>query len=159
MIGLTPAETLAARLIRDGDCLVWTGARDRYGYGWFEFQGKTLRTHRIAWELANGPIPGGLWVCHHCDNPPCCNTAHLFIGTRRDNVLDMSAKGRHGLQLRADKVRGSRNGAAVLSESKVLAIRAGLARGESLNRLAAQFGVGKTTIVRVRDRESWAWLD
>jgi len=54
-----------------------------------------IRTHRLAWELANGPIPDGLSVLHHCDNPPCCNVEHLFLGTQTDNHADMVAKGRH----------------------------------------------------------------
>ena len=61
-----------------------------------------IKTHHLAWEVANGPIPDGLWVLHHCDNPPCCETepsdeypdGHLFLGTHADNMADMAAKGR-----------------------------------------------------------------
>ena len=95
----TVAERLAARLVRmSNGCLEWTGAasspsgygvigRGTRGQGW-------TSTHRLAWELANGPIPPGLDVCHHCDNPPCCDVEHLFLGTRAENMADMMAKGR-----------------------------------------------------------------
>lgn len=79
----------------DDSCWNWTGARLPKGYGIVGIsQGKHKYTHRVAWELTNGPIPEGLWVLHRCDNPPCCNPAHLFIGNNRDNVLDMIQKGR-----------------------------------------------------------------
>ena len=72
------------------------------GYGRIWFNGKSTGTHRVAWELANGPIPDGLHVLHHCDNPPCCETepsdaypeGHLFLGTEADNQADKAAKGR-----------------------------------------------------------------
>lgn len=75
------------------DCWVWTGATSNRGYGSVGGdQGKTVGSHRVAWELTNGPTD--LYVLHRCDNPPCCNPAHLFLGTHADNMADMSAKGR-----------------------------------------------------------------
>jgi hypothetical protein len=53
------------------------------------------RSHRAAWKLTHGPIPDGLQVLHRCDNPPCCNPAHLFLGTQQDNIADMHKKGRY----------------------------------------------------------------
>ena len=79
-----------------GPCWTWTRATNKAGYGKIgsgEGAG-TLATHRVSWELTNGPVPDGLFVLHRCDNPPCCNPAHLFLGTSRDNTLDMIAKGR-----------------------------------------------------------------
>jgi hypothetical protein len=76
-------------------CLEWTGNLGRGGYGSIKVQGKTLSTHRFAWTLVNGPIPDGLQVLHHCDNPPCCDTEKcLFLGDDFDNMADKIAKGR-----------------------------------------------------------------
>lgn len=93
------AERLAAGLVRmPNGCLEWTGSiRATDGYGEISGRhGKTLRTHRVAWELAHGPIPEGLHVLHHCDNPPCCDAEKcLFLGTDADNSADKMAKGRN----------------------------------------------------------------
>lgn len=72
-------------------CWTWTTPRRQQGYGMW---GRTL-AHRYSWALANGPIPEGLWVLHHCDNPPCVNPTHLYLGTVVENVQDMVARGRH----------------------------------------------------------------
>ena len=97
-----PAERLAARLVRmPNGCLEWTGTT-AHGYGRIWVNDALAATHRLAWELVNGPIPEGIQVLHHCDNPPCCETepsdehpdGHLFLGTIADNSADMAAKGR-----------------------------------------------------------------
>ena len=75
-------------------CIEWTGSRNPKGYGQKKVGGKTIFAHRWAWEQANGPIPDGLHVLHTCDNPPCVNVDHLFLGTNADNVKDRDAKGR-----------------------------------------------------------------
>jgi len=64
------------------------------GYAMLGRKGRKLYAHRVAWEEANGPIPEGMCVLHRCDNPPCVNPEHLFLGTHRDNTQDMLAKGR-----------------------------------------------------------------
>jgi hypothetical protein len=77
-------------------CWPWTAFRYASGYGQFGVAGVApIRANRYAWMAVHGRIPDGLWVLHHCDNPPCCNPAHLFLGTAQDNVDDMVAKGRH----------------------------------------------------------------
>lgn len=77
-----------------GECIEWRGAKTGFGYGKRKINGKSLMTHRLAWERANGPIPNGMCVLHRCDNPPCINPDHLFIGTHGDNNRDCYQKGR-----------------------------------------------------------------
>jgi len=103
---LSLTERLAAHLVAmPNGCIEWTLSTNCHGYGQIGRGGRTegkASTHRLAWELANGPISDGLHVLHHCDNPPCCQTdptdgypdGHLFLGTRSDNMVDMISKGR-----------------------------------------------------------------
>ena len=81
------------------ECWEWKGARVKGGYGNRGIGGgRSALTHRLAYEWVYGPIPAGMHVLHRCDNPPCCNPAHLFLGTERDNALDKCRKGRHHSQ-------------------------------------------------------------
>lgn len=124
-------------------CLEFRGRISDAGYRMIGDNG----THRLAYEAAFGPIPAGMQVCHTCDNPPCVNPAHLFLGTVADNYRDSMEKGRHS--------HGEGHGRARLTEADVLAIRAST---ESKRVLARRFGVSRGTIGFVRNRQTWAHL-
>lgn len=78
------------------ECWLWLGGKTYGGYGVIGSGGRhgLIRAHRLSWEIANSKIPEGLWVLHKCDNPPCVNPKHLFLGTQSDNMNDCIAKGR-----------------------------------------------------------------
>lgn len=116
---------------RSGECWVWVGSRFSNGYGQFRIGGRSVGAHRVAWELTNGPIPNGLHICHHCDNPPCVRPSHLFAGTHSVNMQDAMNKGRalnlgRFLREHPERVaRGDRSGARLHPESIVRGDRHG----------------------------------
>ena len=133
-----------------GPCWVWLRGRDEWGYGTFDLNGQTVKAHRLAWELATSPIPGGLHVLHHCDNPPCVRPSHLFIGTIADNNRDCEAKGRRVYLV------GESHPLAILTESLVNEIRRERKNtGLSLKALASKYGVSFHTIYDVVKHRRW----
>lgn len=139
------------------DCWEWTGSRrkGKHPYGMFNVDRVCVNAMRVAWELTNGPIPSGLVVMHSCDNPPCCNPAHLSVGSVADNIRDMWNKGR----ARTIGPRGERAPAAKLNRSQVREIRARLAAGAGIRPLAREIGVNRGTVADIAKRRTWAWLD
>jgi hypothetical protein len=141
------------RLVRTtAGCLEWAGARDVNGYGRASWKGQTRLAHRLAYQVFVGPIPAGVNVCHRCDNPPCCETSHLFLGSQTANLADMRMKERGFVPVAP---RGERQFLAKLTEEKVLRIRAARTAGGRPKDLAAQYGVSPTCIVDVCKRKTW----
>lgn len=136
----------------DQECWVWRGATQPNGYGSFRPSAKVhVRSHRFAFEEAGGSIPCGAVVLHICDNPPCCNPAHLRVGTQKDNVRDCIKKGR----FRPGKLRvkAKLNPDAV---REILAAPTGYGTGEAL---AKKFGVTSAAISAVRSRKNWKHVE
>lgn len=92
---LPTRERLMKRVRQTETCWLWTGKKAGNGYGQFIHDGDFIGAHRAAWMVLRGPIPTGMYVLHRCDVPLCINPDHLFLGTHRDNMRDMTAKGRH----------------------------------------------------------------
>lgn len=145
-------------------CRIWTGAinRARGGYGVVQVKRwpfvQVWRTHRLAWTLVNGPIADGFHILHRCDNPPCCEPSHLFVGTNADNVADRIAKGRpNGGGCPPGEDCWNRK----LSEADVGNIRLRyLGSSATQQELADEYGVAQTTVSKLLRGESWketAW--
>lgn len=172
---------LEARSRWNGECKIWTGCREKAGYGKIGYKDKTIRTHRLAWILTYGEIPDGLWVLHHCDNRACVRPNHLFLGTIQDNITDMCNKGRqasgdrNGTHTHPERVaRGDRNGmrthpekrckgelqgSSKLTEEKVLRIRARYSLGGiSQLELAVEYGVVRSNISNIINHKRWAHI-
>jgi len=143
---------------QEGGCHEWQGALTYNGYGRIGVNGKVQRVHRVAYELAHGPIPQGIVVCHRCDNPRCCNPDHLFLGTTQENVEDKMSKGRHKA-FTSDQVIGEKNPRALLTAADVTKIRQRYARSNvTLKQLANEYGVHFDTISKAINRTTWSHL-
>lgn len=155
------AERLWAKVDKTETCWLWIGCRNVSGYGHFSIRRRAFPAHRIAYELTFGPIPDGLDVCHHCDNPPCVRPDHLFLGTRADNLNDMYRKGRrsagerHSAALRAALPRGSQHHHHKLTDDQVRIIKAESVAGVTRAALAKRFGVDRSAIVKVARGLAW----
>jgi hypothetical protein len=126
-------------------CLETFASLDTHGYGQVSVRGKLWLHHRLEWTRQKGPIPDGLCVLHKCDNRKCVRVSHLFLGTKRDNTLDMYRKGR------GPNNKGANNGRAKISASEAKAISRS---NESTKDLAARYGVAPVTIWRIKTGRS-----
>lgn len=145
---------------RESGCWEWTASRFPKGYGRFRINGRTLQAHRIAYEMTYGPIPEGDWcVCHRCDNPPCVNPAHLFLGTKSDNALDMIRKGRHWVvNDPARRATGGDAHCARLTAEEVMTIMRLRSLGLSQRAIAARVGCSQSHVGRILNGHHWPEL-
>lgn len=161
----------------DTECWKWIGGRssDVYGALWIPWLKKSGLAHRASFFLSNGFLPDGKLVCHSCDNPICCNPAHLWLGTNAENIQDCADKGRHpwknGLPVKPEhRARGIRTGAythpesvrhgseksnAKLHESDIPHIRKSVALGFTNIEVAKKYGVSREAISQIINGRTW----
>jgi hypothetical protein len=130
-------------------CWPWTGAVVHGGYGDFSIGAarKHNRAHRVAHWLVNGVWPGEMHVLHSCDNPPCCNPAHLSLGTRQENARQMAERKRSTF--------GAKNPNAKINEKQMLEIRRRRKAGEKLRAIAGDYGICISAVSRIADGTRW----
>lgn len=148
-----------SRIDRSGGpdaCWLWTGAKNNRGYGQITNQQRRIYGHRLVWSFVNGPIPESLQILHSCDNPPCCNPAHLSIGTQADNMQDCSAKGRTAMP--TNQPHGTAHWNRKLTDDDVRQARASFSAGHSAKVIAARLGVSPTTVFDAIARRTWKHL-
>lgn len=160
---LTPLENrFWSKVKKTNTCWLWTGTLTNKGYGKIGLGRRAcgyVTTHRLSYEIANGPIPKGngyhgTCVLHKCDNRACVRPNHLFLGTQKDNLHDMSSKGRHPSTKHPEDKRGIKNGRAKLTDKDISEIR--LKRGTVLQKdLAKQYGVSQVLISRIQLKKNW----
>lgn len=139
------------RVNKTKTCWLWTGGKSAEGYGAVCIGGrKSLLAHRFSWELVNSKIPKGKLICHKCDNPPCVNPKHLFLGDYSTNRLDMLKKGRWPLC-------GEKHPRGKLKESQVISIRNLIKEGLTSRVIGDMFGVSKTNVLLIAKNKIWRY--
>lgn len=139
----------------EDDCWIWMASRDSCNYGMFypkEYP-NGIKASRYSWKIHNGEIPKGIYVCHTCDNPPCVNPKHLFLGTQKDNMQDMVQKGRI-----YDR-HGERNSKAKLTEYDVRRVKQLRDNGKTYKGIAEELGVSEGCINHILNGRHWSWVN
>jgi hypothetical protein len=145
------ADRFWSKVDKTSFCWLWRAAKTGAGYGQIRIttgpgQSKAIYSHRISWELANGPIPEGLEVLHKCDNPPCVRPDHLFLGTQSDNENDSVSKGRW------NHPKGEEHPKAILTYAQVEEIRKSTL---SQRKLAKQYSVSRGAVQAILNGRNW----
>lgn len=149
---MTLQERFWAKVDKSRDCWTWTDYCTSKGYGRIRVDERIRYAHRVSYEMHVGPIPEGLQVRHHCDNPSCVRPDHMTVGTSQDNSDDMVEHGR--------ALTGEVNPMTPLSEADVREIKRLYRDGEATQYdLADRYGVGQNTISRIVRGETWAHVE
>lgn len=139
-----------------GPCWIYAGCTDKNGYGIFELHAKkAIKAHRYAYSLAHGEIPHGKDILHHCDNPPCVNDRHLYVGTQADNSRDMVLRGRESHAGPTHPSRGESHRRATTTEQTVLELRKLSHEGASSRHLARKFNLTRSCVQHILRHRSW----
>lgn len=150
---LSHGKGLAARLEiyahKTESCWIWTGPRNRSGYGVTGVRGIPSLAHRLLWEMLNGEIPPGMFICHRCDIPSCINPKHLFLGTPKDNSQDMVRKNR------VSRPIGELHPQAKIKNRDVRKIRSLAARGISQASIAKMYNMHQASISYMVNGKTW----
>lgn len=150
--GMTPAERWAHYTDKSDGCWLWNGYKDPHGYGRLNIDGIPILAHRLGWELVNGPIPAGKYLCHSCDTPACVSPAHMFVGDPADNSIDMWTKGR----ARPGHVAGEKHGCAKLTDDQVREIRKSVGASHVVGE---KYGISGRQVRAIRNREAWTHIE
>lgn len=134
------------------ECWPYKEKLNEHGYGVFHIKHKSLLAHRVIYQLSKGEIPAGMIIMHSCDNPSCCNPAHLTLGTQQDNIRDMNNKGR-GVTPFGEKCHKSK-----LKESEVRKIR-DLQGSKNHKELAEMFGVTPSNVLFILKKKTWKHVE
>jgi hypothetical protein len=137
-------------------CWEWPRYRDQDGYGKVIVGGRKTAAHRVAYRIFVGPIPADKIIRHSCDNPPCCNPAHLLCGTHLDNARDKVERGRACM----GNHRGEHNGRAKLTPDDIREIRRTYTpRGDGSGAvLARRFGISRNHVWMIVNRRRWGHI-
>lgn len=140
------------------DCWNWKSSiSKKTGYGKCKRNGKHTSAHRMAHILTHGDIKNGLHVLHRCDNRPCCNPSHLFLGTHKDNMADAASKGRTWRGAVPPGLKGSESACSKIKESDAAAIRLEYSSGNVTQAaLGRKYCIGQDQISRIVNRKQWA---
>ena len=136
------------------ECWEWNGPYWGRGYGRINFGGKGYYVHRLMWEMRHGEIPTGMQVCHHCDNPPCINPEHLFLGTPSENFIDAIKKGRVQM-LPPHSMPGENHPLVKLTSEQVKIIREERKSGVSAREIARRYNVSTGHIRQIVSGNRW----
>jgi len=151
-------------------CWEWTRGRFRSGYGAAYVDGRQQVAHRVAYEIVKGPIPAGMYVCHRCDNPPCINPDHLWLGSHRENMHDAIRKGRSSkppvhvggehwrLKYPHMVEHGEDNPNAIMTDEQVIQMRKDYVSGHPLDAICARYEINRSTMHDYTSGRSWKHL-